>query len=216
MTPRHPADLDPAWLSPHGRGWSVVRGPSVLVENPWFNVEAYDAVAPTGAEAKYYVQRHAHTATGVVPLHADGTITLVGQWRFPFGAFSWELPEGGAPRGETPLEGAKRELREEAGLKADTWRHILTLQLSNASSDEVAWLYLATELHDCETAPDPTEALALARPPFAEALRAAVTGRITDSLTVAALLRVHHMAAGGELAPALAEGVLRPIDVTGG
>ena len=215
MTRRSTVDPDPVWLAPSGPAWRVSDGPRVLVQNPWFTVESYDAVAPTGAPAQYYVQRHAHVATGVVPLHADGTVTLVGQWRFPFGAFSWELPEGGAPHGETPLDGAKRELREEAGLSAQVWRHILTLQHYNSSSDEVDSLYIATELHAGEAAPDPTEALAIARPSFGEALHAVVTGRITDSLTVAALLRVHHMATGGELEPELAASVLRAYDAPG-
>lgn len=106
---------------------------------------------------------------GVLPLHDDGTVTLVGQWRFPFDAYSWELPEGGAPKGEEPIEGARRELREEAGLAAADWRLILTLQLSNASSDEIAFGYLATDLTAVEREPDATEQLTVARVPFREA-----------------------------------------------
>jgi len=198
----------PDWLKPHGEPWRVL-GKTELSDNPWFAVESYDAIAPTGAPAKYHMQLYKNVAVGVLPLHEDGTVTLVGQWRFPFGEYSWELPEGGAPKAEPPLEGARRELREEAGLEAADWRLVLRMQLSNASSDEIALGYLATGLSPVPHEPDPTEALALVRVPFRQALRAAVEGKIQDSITVAMLLRVHHMAVEGELLGALAGGVLK-------
>jgi hypothetical protein len=82
------------------------------------------------------------------------------------------------------------------------------MQLSNASSDELAFLYLATDLTAVPVEPDATEELALARVPFREALKAATTGKIKDSLTVAALLRLYHMAHEGELSDALTRCVL--------
>ena len=190
-----------------GPPWRV-RSTTPIHDNPWFAVEDHEAIAPTGVEARYYMLRYKNWAVGVVPLHADGTITLVGQWRFPAGAYSWELPEGGQPRAEAPLEGGRRELREEAGLEARDWRLILKMQLSNASSDELAWLYLATGLSEAPVEPDPTEALVIARVPFRQALAAVLAGEIQDSLTVAALLRVHHMAVTGELGDKLAAAVL--------
>ncbi len=199
-----PSPVDPpAWLRPHGPPWSAEPAQPIH-DNPWFAADAYAAVAPTGTHAAYYALRYKNAATGVVALHADATVTLVGQWRFPSGAYSWELPEGGAPLHEPPIDGARRELREEAGLAAAELRLILTMQLSNASSDEVAYIYLATGLCAVETERDPTEALALVRVPFREALDAAVQGRIQDSLTVAGLLRLHHMAIEGELEAAVA------------
>jgi 8-oxo-dGTP pyrophosphatase MutT (NUDIX family) len=197
----------PEWLKPRGEGWRA-GPPKRLLDNPWFTVDQFAAIAPTGAPADYYVQGFKANATGALPLHEDGTVTLVGQWRFPFGTYSWEIPEGGAPKSETPLNGAKRELREEAGLEAAGWRHVLTLQLSNASSDERAFCYLATGLSPLERAPDETEDLAVVRVPFSEALDAAVTGLIQDSITVAMLLRVHHMAYVGDLDPAIAKTIL--------
>ncbi len=196
-------DAVPTWLQPHGHPWRAEAGVCVH-DNPWFAADVYAGVAPTGAAAAYYALRYKNAATGVIPLHEDGTVTLVGQWRFPFGAYSWELPEGGAPSSEPPMDGARRELREEAGLTAAHLRLILTMQLSNASSDETAYVYLATGLQAADVARDATEALTLARVPFREALRAAVGGAIRDSLTVAGLLRLHHMAIEHELDPALA------------
>ena len=201
------SENDPEWLRPRGQGWRV-RGRVHLHDNPWFALDEFDAVAPTGQPARYYLQSYKNIAVGVLPLHDDGTLTLVGQWRFPFDAYSWELPEGGAPKGEAPIEGARRELREEAGLAAADWRLILTMQLSNASSDEIAYGYLATGLTAVEREPDATEQLAVERVPFREALKAAASGRIQDAITVAMLLRLHHMAHEGELSDDLTRRVL--------
>jgi 8-oxo-dGTP pyrophosphatase MutT (NUDIX family) len=192
----------PAWLRPHGDPWGVVSQASVH-DNPWFSLTAYKAIAPTGNPASYYLQTYKNLAVGVLALHEDGTITLVGQWRFPFNAYSWELPHG-----EAPLEGAKRELLEEAGLEAATWRHVLTMQLSNSTSDEVAHCYVATGLTPGPKGPDETESLAVARVPFRQALKAAIAGQIQDAITVALLLRAHHMAVEGEFSPHLTRAVL--------
>jgi len=195
------------WLKPHGEPWGVTSA-KVVYDNSWINVTEYQAIAPTGSPALYGKVSFKNQAIGVVPLHADGTVTLVGQARFPRGNYSWEIPEGGAPMGEDPLDGARRELAEEVGLVAADWRQILTLELSNSISDEFAHGFLAMDLSPTKAEPDDTEDLAVARVPFAQALEAAVTGRMPDSLTVALLLRVHHMAVVGELPADLAALVL--------
>ena len=82
------------------------------------------------------------------------------------------------------------------------------MQLSNASSDELAFLYLATDLSEVPVEPDATEELAIARVPFQAALKAIAAGQVQDALTVAALLRLHHMAVTGELDGALTSTLL--------
>lgn len=197
----------PAWLKPHGRPWK--RGETRRVyDNPWLQIDEIDAIAPTGRPALYGQVSFKNLAIAVLPLHDDGTVTLVGQNRFPFGDYSWEIPEGGAPLGEDPLEAGKRELREETGLIAANWRQILSLQLSNSVTNERGVGFLATDLTPGPTEPDDTEDLAVVRAPFREALAAAVAGHIQDALTVAMLLRAHHMAVTGELPGALSRLVL--------
>jgi len=197
----------PDWLKPHGRPWSVTSEKQVY-DNPWITLTEYQTIAPTGRPALYGKLAFKNRAIGVVPLHADGTVTLVGQNRFPHANYSWELPEGGAPLDEDPLDGAKRELAEEVGLVAGDWRAILTMELSNSITDEFCHGFLAMDLTPTATAPDETEDLAMVRVPFAQALDAAVSGQMPDSLTVALLLRVHHMAVKGELPDDLARLVL--------
>jgi 8-oxo-dGTP pyrophosphatase MutT (NUDIX family) len=193
----------PAWLKPHGKPWGVASS-KVVYDNPWITVTEYQAIAPTGRPALYGKVGFKNQAIGIVPLHEDGTVTLVGQNRFSLANYSWELPEGGAPHGEDPLDGAKRELAEEVGLQASDWRPILWMELSNSVTDEIAYGFLAMDLSPTETAPDETEDLAVVRVPFREALDAAIAGHMPDAITVALLLRTHLMAARGELPSALA------------
>ena len=194
----------PAWLRPHGAPWK--RGAErVVYENPWIRVSHHDATAPTGQPAQYGVVSFKNIAMAVLPLHDDGTVTLVGQHRFALSDYSWELPEGGSPLDRDPLEGAKRELAEETGLQAREWRKVLQLQLSNSVTDERAIGYLALGLSpvDADHGRDDTEELALVRAPFREVLDAALAGKMEDVLTVAMLLRAYHMAREGELPDAL-------------
>lgn len=200
---------EPIW----GRGgtkpppWRAEPGRTVFA-NPWVEVVEQPATAPTGRRVTYGVLRFRNLAVGVLPIHADGTVVLVGQQRFPLAAYSWEMPEGGAPFDEDPLAGARRELAEEARLHAAVWRPALTLELSNSISDERARTWLAWDLSPAEGEPDETEALALARTPFRTLLDEAVAGRVRDAMTVATALRAYHMAREGELPPDLARAML--------
>lgn len=199
----------PAWLRPHGLPWK--RGAERLVyDNPWIRVTDHEATAPTGRPAQYGLISFKNVATAILPLHDDGTVTLVGQNRFAHSDYSWELPEGGAPLAEDPLDGAKRELAEETGLQAREWRKVLQVQLSNSVTDERGVGYLALGLSQCDAVHhgDDTEALALVRVPFRDALEAAVGGHLEDVLTVAMLLRAYHMAREGDLPDALASVML--------
>lgn len=199
----------PAWLRPHGAPWK--RGAErVVYENPWIRVSHHEAIAPTGRPAQYGVVSFKNVAIVVLPLHEDGTVTLVGQHRFALSDYSWELPEGGSPIAQDPLDGAKRELAEETGLQAREWRKVLQLQLSNSVTDERAVGYLALGVSPAEGGHrrDDTEELALVRAPFREVLDAALAGKMEDVLTVAMLLRAYHMAREGDLPDALARVML--------
>ena len=199
----------PAWLRPHGRPWKA--GPERLAfESGWITVTEQVAIAPTGKPSPYGLVRFKNLAVAVLPIHEDGTVTLVGQHRFPLGDYSWELPEGGAPLGEDPLAGAKRELAEETGLVAAEWREVMRTQLSNSVTDErmVGYLALGLSAAGPVTTEDETEAITLVRVPFREALEAALAGYLPDMLTVAMLLRAYHMASEGALPGDLARAML--------
>ncbi len=170
--------------------WTTVSSRSVYA-NDWIRVREDQVIRPDGESGIYGVVSPVRVATGVVALDDSGNVTLVGQYRYPLGCYSWELPEGGAEPGEAPLEGAKRELREEAGLVAKSWRQLgAKVFLSNCFSDEVGYLFVATDLESVALAPDGTEQLQIRSVPLAEALKEVDSGAITDAMSVIALLRL--------------------------
>lgn len=184
------------------------RGARLLFENPWLRLTEHPATAPTGLEARYVVMRPKNLAVGVLPVHDDGTVVLVGQQRFPLANYSWEMPEGGAPFDEDPQAGAARELAEEAGLKAGVWREALRMELSNSVTDERAVAWIAWDLSPAPTAPDPTEIIAVVRVPFRDLLAEIGRGAVRDAFTVATAYRAYHMAHEGDLPPELARALL--------
>lgn len=201
--------VTPAWAEGRQRPepWRDL-GHQVVHETPWMKVTDHEAAAPTGKVVRYGVVRFQNVATGVLPLHSDGTVTLVGQSRFARANYSWEMPEGGAPFGEDPLAGAQRELAEEAGLKAASWTLALTVELSNSVTDEIGLTWLAWDLSPVETAPDPTEVIDIVRVPFLQLLHEIGRGAIVDALTVATAYRAYHMAREGLLPGWLAHAML--------
>jgi len=161
----------------------------VAYQNPWITIWHDEVTRPDGQPGIYGVVHFANLAVGVLALDASDRVLLVGQHRYALEAYSWEIPEGGVPIGETPLEGARRELREETGIDASSWREMGRSHLSNSVSDELAVLFLATGLTAGVAAPDGTEALDVRWRSFDEVLAMTLDGRITDALTILAVQR---------------------------
>lgn len=198
----------PDWMRPSGKPWTGLSE-RLVYQNSWISVREHQAEAPTGSRTIYGVVGFRNLAIGVLPIFPDGRIVLVGQHRFPLGDYSWEIPEGGSPIDRDPLEGAQRELREETGLQAACWRQVMSYQVSNSVTDERGLGFIATDLTQSAAEPDATEALALVRVPFREALDLALAGYMQDLITLAMLLRAHHMAVEGKLPKPLARAMLR-------
>ena len=191
-----------------GDPW-IVKGVSQVFENDWFRIEAHDVIRPDGAPGYYGVIRVRRLAVGVLPIEADGRVHLVGQWRFPLGRYSWEMPEGGGEPGEDARDCAQRELAEETGVRAGSLLKVLEMDLSNSLTDERAVIFIAADLTVGEAQPEGTEVLKHCTAHFLDVLERVADGRIRDALTVAAVLRAHHMAVTGQLPAPLAAAMLR-------
>lgn len=159
-------------------------------ENPWFAITTHDTVAPDGSRPRYGKISFKNRAVAVIPLDDDQHTWLVGQWRFPLGEYSWELPMGGAPRSENLEAAAIRELKEETGLAATRLRPILKMHISNSVTDEEGYVFLAEGLTPGAPEFDETEELAIHRLHFREALAMVMDGRITDGISVAGILKL--------------------------
>ena len=115
--------------------------------------------------------------------------SLVGQYQgIRSKPHSWEIPEGGCPESESPEETARRELREETGLVAERLELVATSHLSNSVSDELGYVFRATELVQGADQQEGTERIAVRRVGWEEAWRMYKAGQITDSLSVIAIL----------------------------
>ena len=177
---------------PEENPWTITSEKTIY-NNPWINVTEYQVINPSGNPGIYGKIHFKNVAIGVIPLDADMNTYLVGQYRFVLNQYCWEIPEGGGPEGSDPLESAKRELLEETGLKATEWTEILQMHLSNSVSDELSIIYLARNLQQHEAEPEDTEDLLVNKVHFDEVYRMVNSGEITDSVTVAAVLKIKLM-----------------------
>ena len=166
------------------------RSRRIAYDNPWVTIWHDEVDRPDGSPGIYGVVHFANQAVGVVVLDDEDRVLLVGQHRYPLDAYSWELPEGGVPPDESPLDGAARELREETGVAADGWRELVRVHLSNSISDEAGVVFAAHATSHGTATPDPSEELAVRWLPFEEALALVDAGEITDALTIMGLQRL--------------------------
>lgn len=178
--------------------WKTIRAEERYA-TPWISVSHHDVIDPSGAPGIYGVIHFKNIAVGIVPLDEELNTWIIGQYRYPIKAYSWEIPEGGGKRDLPPIESAKRELREEAGITASHWTEVLQMDLSNSASDEEAIIYVAQGLEHHEPMPDHNEELALRKLPFSELFGMVMRGEVRDSLTVAAVMKVQLMLAEGSL-----------------
>lgn len=132
---------------------------------------------------------HHHGGACVLPVDADGNVTMVRQFRYALGEELWELPAGKLEAGEDPFEAAKRELSEECGLTADTYTELGVVYPTVGYDSERIYLWAAEGLHTVGQHLDAGEFLDVVKMPFAQALGLVMDGIIKDSKTQVALLK---------------------------
>ena len=137
----------------------------------------------------YGTVHFANRAIGILAIDDRDRVLLVGQYRYPLDEYSWEIPEGGGGPDESALDAARRELVEETGFRAGTWRELGRAALSNSVTDEIAIFFVATDLRGGAASPEGTEELQTQWVPFGEALEMTLDGRIGDALSILAIQR---------------------------
>ena len=160
-----------------------------IYENAWIHLVEDEVINPAGGKGIYGKVHFKNCAIGIIPVDEELHTWLVGQYRYPLDEYSWEIPMGGSLQGEPYLETAKRELREETGLTAASWQEIMKIHTSNSVTDEVGYIFLARTLQHGEPDFEETEKLEIRKLPLKDAVEMASRSEITDSISVAGLLK---------------------------
>lgn len=172
--------------------WTTIKE-EVVYTNNWIEVVHKDVLNPNGNPGVYGQVNFKNIAIGVIPVDEEGNTWLVGQYRFPLEEYSWEIPEGGCPEGENMLDAAKRELKEETGMEAGSYEMICKIHTSNSVCKEVAYIYLAKDLKQGKAQPEDTEQLVVKKVKLSEAIQMVMENKITDSMSVAGLLKAERL-----------------------
>ena len=161
----------------------------IAYENEWLKVREDRVIRPDGGEGIYGVVE-IRPSVGVVAIDEHDRIVLVGQWRYTVDRYTWEIPRGGSAAGESNmLAVARRELAEEAGIAAESWQPLGSVDVCNGVTTDVQHLFLATGLSEVQAHQDAVEEIAVRRVAFAEAVEMAMRGEITEVCSVAAILK---------------------------
>ena len=144
---------------------------------------------PNGGHSYFDIVKHPGGAV-IAAINEDNEICLLKQWRHAIQRHIWELPAGCLEPDEAPINTAKRELEEEAGVIADAWQDLGIICSSPGFSNEILYLYAARELRSGVVKLDDAEQLEAHWVPLEKAWEMAKAGEIIDAKTLALLVRL--------------------------
>ena len=169
----------------HRNPWKTLDS-TVVHKNNWYSVRKDTVITPSGQQGEYNVV-DSNDAVFIVALDDLENVCLVGLYRYPTNTYSLEIPAGSTD-GQDPLEAAKRELREEAGLTAGTWKLLGKIQSANGLLSEFGYVYLATELSEVGNDEQAQEGIDdQQNVPFNDVMQMIKTGDITDGQTISSM-----------------------------
>jgi ADP-ribose pyrophosphatase len=162
----------------------------VVYRGPAFWVSFDQVLEPTGVRTRRDIVHHSGSIVvlAVDDARPDPLVLLERQYRYAAKDFMWELPAGRIDKGEAELPAAKRELREETGYSARSWKRILRFYASPGFVAETMAIFLARGLREGTAEPEADEVIETRMVPLSEAVRMVMSGRIHDAKTICGVL----------------------------
>jgi ADP-ribose pyrophosphatase len=160
-----------------------------VYSGPVFWVSSDQVIEPGGIKARRDIVHHTGSVV-VLAIAEDGPepqILLERQYRHAVRDYMWELPAGRIDDGESELAAAKRELLEETGYTAKSWRRILKFYVSPGFLDEYMAVYLARQLRSGTAQPEPDEKIEQKLVPLSQAIQMVLSGKIRDAKTLSSV-----------------------------
>lgn len=167
--------------------WQILSTETVY-SDPWVRVVKDQVIRPDGQPGTYTVV-HIKPGVSVLAADCDGFVYLTDEFHYGIGRHSLECVSGGIEEDEDALEGARRELQEEIGIEAATWRHLGVADPFTSPLASPTQLYLAQGLTFVEAAPEGTEQIRRVRLPLTEAVEMVMDSRITHAPSAALILK---------------------------
>ena len=170
------------------KGGLVVLSRREVYSGRVLRLEVDEVRETNGATGIREVVRH-RGSVATLAVHEDGRIVLVRQWRHPVGARMWELPAGLLDAGESPMEGARRELEEETGLRAASVTPLADFYTTPGFCDERMYVFRATSFTEVPPRPDDDEVIEVKTCTLPEAMEMIRRGEIREGKTLVGLLQ---------------------------
>lgn len=172
-----------------GNPWKTLSSKEVY-RNKWFRIREDKVIRPDGKGGIYGVLE-VKPSVSIVAVNDNHEIAFVEQWRYPHNKFSIEIPSGGSdPEDKSVLESAKRELSEEAGIKASKWTFLGSIDQSNGATNDTCHLFLAEDIKVFNQKLGEDESIKLKWIKFDEALRMILDNKITHAGSIVTILKV--------------------------
>lgn len=130
-------------MKPNEENWKIINRKQSVINR--FTIITDEVQLPNQEKINFsYI--NFHPGVCILPITNDGKVIVIKQYRHAFNSWEFELPAGSIEDGEEPIEAAKRELLEETGFAAKTWKSLGYFYPSPGSTSEVIHLFAATDL----------------------------------------------------------------------
>jgi ADP-ribose pyrophosphatase len=166
-----------------------------VYRGPVFSVTTDHVEEPGGVRARRDLIHHSGSVVVLAVDNSSSTprVLLERQYRHAASDYLWEVPAGRIDPGEQELAAARRELIEETGYRATTWRRILKFYASPGFVAETMSVFLATGLRAGKAQPEADEVIAIRLVPLPTAVDMVIRGTIRDAKTISSVLWLDHM-----------------------